>query len=121
MNKHWRILFKLLIICTLLLPLSFAQTKIGPSQISISISFPPPVSETYFSTDQQTILILAPGTNTQLTKVVIYRNGLRQTNIGKVGPPIKLPDYSISSDLKTITFTNSLPAEDTILVDYWIR
>jgi hypothetical protein len=99
----------------------FSQTQIESSQLKITINVTPPETSVFFSAVSQTIFTLTPGQNKEITKVIIYRNGVRQTDVGKITAPAKNADYTLSTDRKTITFVLPLVENDTILIDYWIK
>jgi len=99
-----------------------AQTRIQPGQM-VERPLPvaqPPETATFFAIEGQTVFILAPGTNREVMKVEVFRNGLLQSDVGNARVQA---DYTLSTDKRTITFqTLSRPTlDDIIRVLYWLK
>lgn len=112
---------KLSLISILIVSACLGQTRINPIQINITITVPAPETIVFFAAANQTTFALTPEVNKEVIKVTVYRNGVRQTDIGKIILPAKNADYTLSTDKKTITFVQNLSVEDTVLIDYWLK
>lgn len=111
---------RLLSLGILFVSILVAQTQIQPIQIFTTVVIQPPLTFTAFPEWNQTVFILAPGTNVEVVKVEVFRNGIMQSDVN--GPRWKR-DYSLSADKKTVIFEMEarITDADIIRILYWLK